>query len=409
MSSPSGSSVFVSVCLADVSPAPSSSAPSAATVPAAATAALVARAAVPRVATTFADAIAAALVERTAAGSFAATSAGAVSPAKATLPTSVNGAVGGVATSVTWPGSAAGVPTAVLASVTLAAPFTTPPGFLPALRSVAAAPASADEPRKAFGVFASPDRGLAAVRAFPRLAAAAPPGDALLLAVCTLRPTDAAGVRRAAVLSVFLPLASAGADLGLPRPGAFAVFRCALPRPLALPSVPFVLADTAARLRVLTTPAAFLRAGALLAPVPVDGLAAGFRAPAGVVRGLRAPLVLATDPTRFVTAFEVRVLATFLRVGALLVLALADDLLAAFRVPTDVARALPAPLFLAAEPVRFVAALGARVPATVFRAGAALLDVVPAALVRRPGPEATWIVALLLALFAPVLVRVGLL
>jgi hypothetical protein len=40
------------------------------------------------------------LVERTAAGSSAATSVGAVSPANATIPTSVNGAVGGVATSV---------------------------------------------------------------------------------------------------------------------------------------------------------------------------------------------------------------------------------------------------------------------------------------------------------------------
>src|SRR3954449_3630114 len=84
-------------------------------------------------------------------------------------------------------------------SVTLAAPFTAPPGFLPALRSVAAAPASADEPRKDFEAFASPDRGLVAVRGFPRPASAAPPGDALLPAVCALRPSAAADARRAVV------------------------------------------------------------------------------------------------------------------------------------------------------------------------------------------------------------------
>src|SRR5689334_18490235 len=139
--------------------------------------------------------------------------------------------------------AAAVVLAAVLASVTLAAPFTAPPGFLPALRSVAAAPASADEPRKDFEAFATPDRGLVAVRGFPRPVSAAPPGGALLSAVCALRPSAAAGARRAVVPEVFLPLASAAADLALPRPGAFAAVLRALTRPSTPPSVPLVLEE----------------------------------------------------------------------------------------------------------------------------------------------------------------------
>ncbi len=202
---------------------------------------------------------------------------------------------------------------------------------------------------------------------------------------------------------VFLPRPSAEADLASPRPGAFTAFRCALTRPSALPSVPFVLADTAAGPRVLTTPAAFLRTGALLAPAPVNGLAAGSCALASVVRGLRATRVPAVDPARFVTAFEARVSATCFRAGALRVLALADDLGGAFRAPADVARALPAPLFLAADPTRFAA----RVSSAFFRAGA-LLIVGPAPLVRRPGLDATLALTLPAALLAPVFVRVDL-
>jgi hypothetical protein len=200
-----------------------------------------------------------------------------------------------------------------------------------------------------------------------------------------------------------LPLPSAAADLASPRPGAFTAFRCALTRPSALLSVPFVLADTAAGPRVLTTPAAFLRTGALLAPAPVDGLASGSCALASVVRGLRATRAPAVAPARFVTAFEARVSVTCFRAGALRVLALADDLGAAFRAPADVARALPAPLFLAADPTRFAA----RASSVFFRAGA-LLVVGRTAWVRRPGLDVTLALTLPAALLAPVFVRVGL-
>jgi hypothetical protein len=319
-----------------------------------------------------------------------------VSPCKAAVPASGDEAMLGVATSMPWPGAApaaAVVLAAVLASITLAAPFTASRGFLPALRSVAVALVSSDEPRKDFEALASPDRGLAAVRDFSRPAPAAPPGDALVSAVCELRPSAAAGARRTVVLEVFLPLASAAADLALLRPGAFAAVLRALTRPSAPPPVPFVLAEPVPAPPDLVVPAAFSRTGALLTPVPVDGLATGFRAPAGVARALPAWLLLATDPPRFIVAFEARVPVAFLRTGTLLVLVPADGLLAAFRAPAAVARALPAPLFLVTDPTRSVAALEARALAV---------------LARRPGPEATWAVALPVALLAPVLDRIGL-
>jgi hypothetical protein len=396
-SSPSGFALSALGSSAGASPAspPSSSAPIAAAVATAAAAALVARAAVPRVATTGADAIAAALAERAAAGSSVAASAGAVWPAKATVPASVNGAVAGVATSMPWLGAApaaAGVPAAVLASVTLGALFTTPRDLLPPLRSAAAAPASADGSRKDFEAFASPDRGLASERAFPRPASAAPPGDALLPVVCALRFSAAAGARRAVVPGVFLPLPSAAAELALPRPGAFAALRCALTRSSAPPPVPLVL-EEAVPPRGLVVPAAFLRTGAFLVPVLVGALPAGFRAPAGVARALPVALFLAADPTRFVVAFEARVPAAFLRAGALVVLAPVGDALTAFRDRAGAERVLPAAFFVA-DPTRFLGAFAVRAPAI---------------LVRRPEPEVAWAVTLPVALLAPDLDRIGLL
>ena len=191
---------------------------------------------------------------------------------------------------------------------------------------------------------------------------------------------------------VFLPLPSAAADLVLPRPGAFTAVVGALTRPSTPPSVPLVLAEAVAPSGLVVL-AAFLRTGAFLMPVLVGALPAGPRAPARVARALPVALFLAADPTRLVVPFEALVPAAFLRAGVLVLLAPVDELLDAFRDPADVERALPAALFFAADPARFVV----------------VLDVwAPAILARRFEPEATWDVAPPAALLAPALDRVGL-
>jgi hypothetical protein len=139
----------------------------------------------------------------------------------------------------------------------------------------------------------------------------------------------------------------------------------------------------------LVVTAALLPSEAFFVLELVVALPAGLRAPAGVARALPVPLFLVADPTRFVVTLEAREPAAFLRTGALEVFARTGDLPTTFRGPTGAERALRAAFFFAADPTLFVVAFEARALA-IFA--------------RRPGPEATWAFGLPATLLAPVLV-----
>jgi len=270
-----------------------------------------------------------------------------------------------------WLGAAPGTVVVLVgvvsAPITLTPPFAAPRSPLLELRFAAAAPTSGDEPCKDCASLASADQGLAAVRGSSRPPSAAPPGDALLPAVCALRPSADVGSRRAVALEVFFPLALAAVSPVLPRLGTFAAFLGALARLPAPPSEPLILADLAVAPRGSVSPAAFLRTGADLVPVLADVLPAGLRAPAGAARALPEPLFLAATPMRFVVALEARIPAAFLRAGTLVVLAPVGDLLVTSRESADAERVLPAALFFVADRTRFVVALAVPAPALLVR------------------------------------------